>query len=253
MIANVVTVPLSGSSTNSSSCWPVAGSASRGREVDLAVLAGPARRAACPPRARAGTRSREVRRCAGSRSCVGTTSMVTGSRSSALGSGTASAWSPSAKYAMSVIAPTGSSTQCACTRAPVLIASAEPRVDRVQQRGVGAVELDQRPRERPVQRLALQRLGLPGPRHHGADAGHRYDLGQRLVGDRVVLGGRHVHPAVRSADADDAALAQGGEELAEGRPDRTGVVEGQSQRRRKRRLMVIDLHRAALAGGHGIE
>ena len=116
---------------------------------------------------------------------------------------------------MSVIAPTGSSTQCACTRAPVLIASDESGVDRVQQRGVGAVELDQRPRERAVQRLALQRLGLPGPRHHGADAGHRYDLGQPFVGDGVVLGGRHVHPAVRAADADDASLAQGGEELAE--------------------------------------
>ena len=37
------------------------------------------------------------------------------------------------------------------------------RVDGVQQRGVGAVEFDQRPRERPVQRLAFQRLRLPCP------------------------------------------------------------------------------------------
>ena len=51
--------------------------------------------------------------------------MVTGSRSS-VASGTDSASSPGAKYAMSVIAPAGSSAQCACTRAPVLIDSAEP-------------------------------------------------------------------------------------------------------------------------------
>ena len=88
-------------------------------------------------------------------------------------------------------------------------------VDRVQQRGVGAVEFDQRPRERAVQGLALERFGLPRPGHHGSDAGHRYDLGQSLVGDRVVFGGRHVHPTVRTAHADDASLAQGGEELGQ--------------------------------------
>ena len=131
--------------------------------------------------------------------------------------GTSSAVSPNAKYAMSVIAPTGSSTQCTCTLAPVLIASDEPGVDRVQQRGVGAVQFDQRPRERTVQRLALQRLGLPCPRHDGSDAGHRYDLRQRFVGDGVELGGRNVHPAVRPADADDVSSAQFGEEPAEDR------------------------------------
>ncbi len=35
------------------------------------------------------------------------------------------------------------------------------RVDRMEQRGVGAVELDQRPCERPIERLAFQRCGLP--------------------------------------------------------------------------------------------
>lgn len=56
---------------------------------------------------------------------LGETKMVTGSRSSPP-AGTLSSVSPSSKYAMSVIAPTGSSIQCACTRAPpVLICSDE--------------------------------------------------------------------------------------------------------------------------------
>ena len=71
-------------------------------------------------------------------------------------------------------------------------------VDGVQQRDVGTVELDQRPGEGPVQRLPLQRLGLPGPRQHGPDTGHRYDLGQSLVGHGVELGGRDVDPAIRA-------------------------------------------------------
>ena len=57
-----------------------------------------------------------------------------------------------------MIAPTGSSTQCTCTRVPVPMVGSSS-VDRVQQRGVGAVEFDQRPRERAVQRLALQGAG----------------------------------------------------------------------------------------------
>ena len=114
-----------------------------------------------------------------------------------------------------MIAPTGSSAQCTCTRAPVLIASDEPASTACSSGGVGPVELDQRPRERAVQWLALERLGLPGPGHHGSDAAHRYDFGQCLVGDWVVLGRRHVHPTVRTAHADNAALAQGGEELGQ--------------------------------------
>src|SRR6188508_2324045 len=52
--------------------------------------------------------------------------MVTGPRSSELDGDSASSSSPSAKYAISVIAPAGSSAQCTCTRAPVLITSDEP-------------------------------------------------------------------------------------------------------------------------------
>ena len=70
-----------------------------------------------------------------------------------------------------------------------------------------------------TQRLARQRLGLPGPRQHGPDAGHRYDLGQSFVGHGIELGGRDIDPAIRAPDTDDASLTQGGEELAEGRSD----------------------------------
>jgi hypothetical protein len=95
----------------------------------------------------------------------------------------------------------------------------------MQHRNVGAVELDQCPGEWPVQRLALERFGLPGPRQHGPDTGHRYHLGQSFVGHGVELGGRDVDPAIRAADTEDASFTQGGEELAEGGSDRTGVVE----------------------------
>src|SRR5271163_1311388 len=50
--------------------------------------------------------------------------MVTGSCS--LGGASGSASSPSLKYAMSLMAPTVSSAQCTCTRAPVLMASEVP-------------------------------------------------------------------------------------------------------------------------------
>jgi len=82
-----------------------------------------------------------------------------------------------------------------------------PGINGVQQRNVGAVELDQRPGEWPVQRLPLERLGLPGPRQHGPDAGHRYDLGQSFVGHGIELGGRDVDPVIRAPDPDDASLA----------------------------------------------
>jgi hypothetical protein len=97
---------------------------------------------------------------------------------------------------MSWIEPTGSSAQCACTRSPVLIPDGRAGVHRVQDRGVGAVEFDQRPGERVLQRLALERFGLPTPGQHRSDAGDRYDLGQRFVGDGVVFGGRYEYPAV---------------------------------------------------------
>src|SRR6478609_620800 len=127
MIANVVTVPLSGNSTNSSSCWPVPASTSRAGKYTLPSL---------PVRLPTSLPSSSARRnvLSGSEAVcwisieVGTTSIVTGSRSSvdSVESSTDSSTSLSSKYAMSVIAPTVSSAQCTCTRAPVLMASDEP-------------------------------------------------------------------------------------------------------------------------------
>ncbi len=219
MIANVVTVPLSGSSTNSSSCQ------AGGRIRFLAAGSTPCRAVAGAGAEQLALFERPQERALGKRCGVldfdadsATTSMVTGSRSSAV-----------VGHRFGLVP--GREVRDVGDRADRLVgpvhvhpgAGADrvgrPGVDGVQQRGVGAVELDQRPRERPVQRLALQRLGLPGPRHHRADAGHRYDLGQGFVGDGVELGGRNVYPAIRPADADDASPAQRGEELAEGRSD----------------------------------
>ena len=218
MIANVVTVPLSGSSTNSSSCWPVAGSASRAGKYTLPPSPGAgAEQLALLERAqeralgkRCGVLDLDRRRDDEHRHRVA----VVGRRSGrVLGAVAQLEVRDVGDRADGLVGPVHVHPGAGADRV------GRAGVDRVQQRGVGAVERDQRPRERPVQRLALERLGLPRPRHDGADAGHRYDLRQRLVGDGVVLGGRNVHPAVRPADADDASFAQCGEELAEDRSD----------------------------------
>ena len=135
---------------------------------------------------------------------------------------------------MSRISPTGASAQRARTRIPVLIASADATSTACSKRGVGAVEPDQRERERPVQRLALHRLGLPRPRHHLARVGDVDELGERGGGQRVVLDGRDVHPPVRAAIADDAAHRQARHEAAQHRAERTGVVETQFEGCRQR-------------------
>ena len=57
---------------------------------------------------------------------------------------------------MSVIAPTRSSAQRTWTRMPVLDLVGGGDVEGVQQGSVGAVEGDQRERERAVERLALR-------------------------------------------------------------------------------------------------
>ena len=218
MIANVVTVPLSGSSMNSSSCCAGRRIGFPRREVHLPVLArARAEQLALlePAQERAlGKRSGVLDLDAARADQHGHRIAVVGL---ALGFGV---------VAEREVGDVGD-------RADRLVdpVRVHPRagadvvggagIDRVQQRGVRAVELDQRPRERAVQRLALQRLRLPRPRHHGPDAAHRYDLGQSFVGDGVELGRRHMHPPVRTAHADDASLAQGGEELA----DRSGPTE----------------------------
>ena len=82
----------------------------------------------------------------------------------------ASARLDGSKHSMSVIAPTRSSAQRALTRMPVASRRAAG-VDRVQHRGVGAVELDQRPRERPVERLPAARRVDPRPGRDDARVG----------------------------------------------------------------------------------
>ena len=64
---------------------------------------------------------------------------------------------------MSVIAPTVSSAQRARTRMPVFIFALAARVDHVEQRRGGAVELDQRVGEGLRERLLLARLRAPRP------------------------------------------------------------------------------------------
>ena len=67
---------------------------------------------------------------------------------------------------MSVMWPRRSAFQRGATRMPVAIASGEPAVDGVEERGVGTVELHQRERERMVERMLRGRLRDPRPRRH---------------------------------------------------------------------------------------
>ena len=114
-----------------------------------------------------------------------------------------------------MIAPTGSSTQCTCTRAPVLIASDEPASTACSS-GVSA----------PSSLISAHANGRSSGWPSSGSGCHVHDTTvptlatgtisvSSFVGDGVVLGRRHVHPTVRTAHADDASLAQGGEELAE--------------------------------------
>ncbi len=115
---------------------------------------------------------------------------------------------------MSVIAPTGSSAQCACTRPPVLMAS-EDVASTACSSGVSA----------PSSLISAQANGRSsGWPSSGADC-QVHDTTvptlatgtisvSRFIRDGVELGRRHMHPPVRSAHADDPSFAQGGEELA---------------------------------------
>jgi hypothetical protein len=102
-------------------------------------------------------------------------------------------------------------------------------VDDVQQRGVGAVEADERPGEGTVERVLLVRVGDPRP---GGDLAVRADLdevvdAELLAGLGVVLGGRADHVPVLGADAEEPAVAQAGHEPADDGADgpRVRVLE----------------------------
>jgi hypothetical protein len=98
-------------------------------------------------------------------------------------------------------------------------------VDGVQDRGVGAVEQDERERERPVQWLVDDGGGDPRPGLHGAGLADLDEVGGRLVADGVVLGGWDEHSTVGGPRPEDGAVTQTGHEPREDRAQRTGVVE----------------------------
>ena len=98
---------------------------------------------------------------------------------------------------MSLMWPSRSSRQRGTTRMPIDIVDVLADVDRVQQRRVGAVDLDQRPRERSLDRM----LRASGRVTHAyvvtVPPGPDLDqFGERLAGRRVVLHRRHEHAAV---------------------------------------------------------
>ena len=99
------------------------------------------------------------------------------------------------------------------------------RVDRVDHRVVGAVELDDRKGERAVERVLLGGLGHPGP---VLDRARRPDLDE--VGCELLAGGRiplewGSEDLVAVADAEDLASDQCGHERAEHGSERALVRE----------------------------
>ena len=108
-------------------------------------------------------------------------------------------------------------------------------VDGVQHRSVGAVELDQRPGERLVERLARHRLGRPASRlhHPPSSATSTKSVSAAPVPGSYSSGGTY-DPAVAAARTDDRAAGQPGHEPAEGGAERAGVVEAQLDGRAQR-------------------
>jgi hypothetical protein len=104
----------------------------------------------------------------------------------------------------------------------------------VEERTVGAVEGDERERERTVQRLARHRLGYPRPALHRALVGDRHQLGDRFVRLEVVLRRRHCDGSVRELAAEHLAVLEARHELRQRRAERSGVVELDLERSVKR-------------------
>src|SRR5581483_2483599 len=97
-----------------------------------------------------------------------------------------------------------------------------------------AVEGDHRPGEGLLERLPGERLWLPGPGAHRAFGTDCYEVDRGLEGHRVVLERRRVDRPVRGPRTQDAAVRETGHEAAQHRPQRTGVVESDLQRRAQR-------------------
>ncbi len=113
------------------------------------------------------------------------------------------------KQAMSVISPTVCSRQRARTRMPVRMRAVAAGVDGVQQRRRGAVELDQRARER-VLRAAASRAAARTHAQLVTTPARPTSTNsrERLARLGVVLLRRHQHAAVLRAHAEDLPLAQ---------------------------------------------
>jgi hypothetical protein len=85
-------------------------------------------------------------------------------------------------------------------------------LDDVQQRGGGAVELDERKGERPVPPVLRPRGRHPGPRAHHTAVPDPDELITRRAKLRVVVGRRDDHPAIDGATPPQLAARQPGEE-----------------------------------------
>jgi len=86
-------------------------------------------------------------------------------------------------------------------------------VNDVQERGVAAIDADERPSERLPQGTGLTRLGDPGPGGDRACGSHRNERigpaghAKRGACRGIVLQRRDEDPAARCGDADDPAVA----------------------------------------------
>ena len=152
--------------------------------------------------------------------------MVTGSSgaSPVSPSGTSGS-SPGTKHSMSLILPMRSARHRGATRMPVGHLIHAPGVDRVDHRVVGAVELDERERERVVERVLLGGLGHPCPVGDGARGAHLDEVGRQFLARlRIPLEGGCQH-LVAVADTEDLAPDERGHEPAEHGSERALVRE----------------------------
>ena len=114
-------------------------------------------------------------------------------------------------------------------------------IDGVQQRGVGAVELDERPGEGPVERLLRARSLDPAPgRDDAAGADGDEVAARRRARVGVVLLRRHEHAPRLRPYADDPSGAQFGEEATEHRPHRSSVRVLEHVRRSEHAVSFLD-------------
>src|SRR5205823_5305377 len=84
----------------------------------------------------------------------------------------------------------------------------------VQHRRFGAIDADERPRERTVERVLRARSVHPRPRRHRSLRANLDHFLRRFTGDGVVLHRGNQHSPVARPRSDDDLLTQAGEERA---------------------------------------